>query len=215
MNTNEHLFYTPALSTFTDAMYRDFEPELMELIHESPLRDGVNPTVGKEIGRVLMFFVSLTGAKRILDLGTCVGVSSICMARAAGADAHITTVDHRADLIEEAKTNFTRFGVEGRIETIVGDVKHVVPALNDMFDIIVQDSAKKLYVELLPHCIRLLKPGGLLITDDVLFSEIVFPAHIKGITEAVAEYNRQIREHQELESIFIPLGDGLIVSRKK
>ncbi len=212
---NEHLFYTPTLTKFCSGFYHDFEDDLMRLIHESPLRDGVNPTVGKEIGRILMFFVSLTGAKRMLDLGTCVGVSAILLARAGGKDAYITTIDHRADLIEEAKVNFLHYGVADRIEAVAGDVKDVVPTLKGPFDLIVQDSAKKLYKELLPYLVDLLAPGGLLITDDVLFSEVTFPAHIKGMNTAVAEFNADVRAHPLLESIFIPVGDGLIVSRKK
>ena len=111
--------------------------------------------------------------KRILELGTAVGFSSILMYEAAGTEPEIVTIERDEKMIELAKVNLEKFDLTDKIKIEEGDCLEVLERLNEPFDLIFMDAGKGHYNHFLPHCLRLLKDDGIIIADNVLFRGMV------------------------------------------
>jgi len=119
-----------------------------------------------------------------------------------------------------ARENFARAGVADRANVIVGDVQRMLAKVSGPFDLIFQDGDKQLYTPLLDRLVALLRPGGLLVTDNVLWDGEVVPGFKKPTrnaddTRAIAEYNQRINEHPQLITAIVPLRDGVAISVKR
>lgn len=208
-----NLYYTPELLDFLKS-YTSFPVEGLEklLDHEN----GVNPSVGQETGSFLWLLASISRPARILEMGTCQGVSSIILAGAC-PEAEITTIEIRPELADRARANFRKFGVEKRITLLVGDMMEIVPSLSEEepFDMIFLDAAKKQYPRLFPLLLSRLAPGGVWVTDDIFLEMARFPGHIKGINTALHRFNTMTFQEKSLQTVMVPLAHGLLVCRKK
>ena len=211
------IYYKEPLLKIVDSFYENcIDNEIINLINESVRRDGVNPTISADIAKVLSFFVKIAKPKKILELGTSLGVSATIFAKESSDDAIVYTIENDSELLGEALNNFERFGVDKKVIPILGDIRFVVPEKfkDSKFDFIFQDASKKLYYELFPLLSDMLNIGGYLITDDVLFSEALFPEYLSDIPKYVAKFNETIKKDSRFDSILIPLGDGIMISRK-
>jgi len=166
-----------------------------------------------EVARLICLLIRLTGAKKVLELGTCIGYSGIWLAESLKTTSgKLTTIDYDPKLIAEAKENFKKAGVTKYIELIEADITDTLPKFADnSFDIVVQDAKKSLYPSLLEDCIRIVRPGGLIIADDALY-------RAKGITEKLSahthRYNEMVFGDKRLYSTMVNAGDGLTISIK-
>jgi predicted O-methyltransferase YrrM len=185
-------------------------------------RDGEQqglPLVDAEVGALLRVLALAIGATRILEIGTCIGYSGIWLARALPTDGMLITMEMDEDRARLAKTNFTKAGVNDRVSILVGDAQLKIAKVAGPFDLIFQDGAKPLYLTLLDPLVRLLRPGGLLVTDNVLWDGKVVPGfhtadHADADTRAIAEYNERINTHPQLLTSIVPLRDGVAISLK-
>jgi predicted O-methyltransferase YrrM len=178
------------------------------------------PLVDAEVGALLRVLASAIGATRILEIGTCIGYSGIWLARALPADGMLFTMEMDEDRARLAKANFAKAGVSDRVSVMVGDAQLKILKVAGPFDLIFQDGAKSLYNTLLDPLVRLLRPGGLLVTDNVLWDGKVVPGfhpteHADADTRAIAEYNERINTHPDLLTSIVPLRDGVAISLKK
>jgi predicted O-methyltransferase YrrM len=163
--------------------------------------------------RLLSFLVATIRAKRILEIGTAIGYSTIWLARAAQRHGgHVTTIEISERLAEEAQKNIERAGLMEAVTILIGDAERIVPRLTDPFDLIFQDGEKGLYPRLLSDCLRLLRKGGLLVADDALFPVMEVG---EAWAEAVHRYNEMVFAHPDLESVILPVDDGVTVSLKR
>ncbi|MEI6093186.1 MAG: O-methyltransferase [bacterium] len=166
-----------------------------------------------EVAKVICLMTRLTGAKRVLELGTCIGYSGIWIAESLKeTGGKLITIDYDEILIKEARSNFEKAGVSDFVEMIEGNILNEIKKLeNNSFDIVIQDAKKSLYPELLEDCIRLTKKGGLIIADDTLYRP-------KGVTEKLSahthKYNEMIFSDKRLYSTIINAGDGITLSLK-
>ena len=186
-------------------------------------RDGEQqglPLVDAEVGALLRVLALAIGATRILEIGTCIGYSGIWLARALPTDGMLFTMEMDDDRARLAKANFAKAGVSDRVSIMVGDAQLKIAKVAGPFDLIFQDGAKPLYLTLLDPLVQLLRPGGLLVTDNVLWDGKVVPgfhttAHADADTRAIAEYNERINTHPQLLTSIVPLRDGVAISLKK
>jgi predicted O-methyltransferase YrrM len=161
------------------------------------------------------------GARRILEIGTAIGYSGIWLAGALPDDGMLFTMEKSPDRARVARANFERAGLARRVGVIVGDAEVTIAKVSGPFDLIFQDGAKGLYGPLLDKLVALLRPGGLLVTDNVLWSgEVVpgfvsTPTHDAGDTRAIAEYNERLNGHPDLVTATVPLRDGVSISVKR
>ena len=164
-----------------------------------------------EVAKIICLLIRLSNAKKVLELGTCIGYSGIWMAEALRhTGGKLTTIDYDEILIKEAKANFLKAGVTELVDFIEGDILKVIEKFDDAsFDILIQDSKKSLYPELIEQCLRVTKKGGLIIADDTLYRP-------KGITEKLSahvhKYNQMVFANKDLYSTIINAGDGITIS---
>jgi predicted O-methyltransferase YrrM len=179
------------------------------------------PLVDAEVGALLRVLVLATRATRVLEIGTAIGYSGIWMAGALPADGMLVTMEFDEQRVRRARENFERAGLSGRVNVVSGDAQRMLHKMSGPFDLIFQDGDKKHYGPMLETLIGLLRPGGLLVTDNVLWNgEVVpgFPAtrHSDSAdAAAIATYNEQIHNHPRLVTSLVPLRDGVAISAKR
>ena len=179
------------------------------------------PLIDAEVGALLRILVASTGAKRVLEIGTAVGYSGIWMAAALPADGMLLTMEKDPERVRIARENFTRAGVASRVNVMTGDAGLLVNKVAGPFDLIFQDGHKPLYVPMLDRLVSILRPGGLLVTDNVLWDGEVVPGFITtprrdpADTAAIAEYNRRLSHDPRLLTSIVPLRDGVAISLKR
>jgi predicted O-methyltransferase YrrM len=179
------------------------------------------PLVDAEVGALLRVLAVSIGARRILEIGTAIGYSGIWLAGMLPPDGSLLTMEMSEDRARTAKQNFERAGLGDCVSVIVGDAQLKLAKVSGPFDLIFQDGDKRLYVPLLDRLVALLRPGGLLITDNVLWDGEVVPGLVRTPkreaedTRAIAEYNERLNIHPQLITATIPLRDGVAISVKR
>lgn len=187
-------------------------PLLERIEKEHHERQDIQPCVGPEAGRYLSLMIRSLYAKRVLELGTCLGYASIWMGEALKTTGGtLTSVELNKSLFDEAVKNIREAGLNEQVRLIHGDAREVIRDIEGPFDLILQDADKSLYPELLEDCIRLTRPGGLIVADDALFKPMGIPAKF---SDPVHRYVTLAFDDPRLYSVLLPLGDGLLVSTK-
>jgi predicted O-methyltransferase YrrM len=172
------------------------------------------PIIGPGCGRLLYLLAQISGAKRMFEMGSAIGYSTIWLARGAGANAEIYYTDGDPENARRARENFRRGGVEDRIQLLVGDALQLIDSVPGAFDLIFIDVDKHLYPEALRKAGPRLRNGGLLITDNVLWYGRV-PSRAKDArTRSIQQFNKMIYSSSELFPVIVPLRDGVAVCRK-
>ncbi len=179
------------------------------------------PLVDAEVGALLRVMAIAAGASRVLEIGTAIGYSGIWLAGALPPGGMLLTMEVSEERARDARENFARAGVSDRVSVIVGDARLKIAKVSGPFDLIFQDGDKKLYAPLLDRLVAQLRPGGLLITDNVLWDGEVVPGFVAtprrdaADTRAIAEYNERVASHPELVTTIVPLRDGVSISVKR
>src|SRR5277367_4868408 len=172
------------------------------------------PIIGPECGRLLDLLTQISGAKRIFEIGSAIGYSAIWFARAAGPQAEIYFTDSDPKNAEMARENFKKAGISDRIRILLGDAVDLIDTVSGEFDIILIDVFKHQYPAALKKSLPRLKHGGLLITDNVLWSGKVTEAPKDDQTRGVIEFNSMVYSSKELFPVIVPLRDGVAICRK-
>ena len=195
--------------------------EVLEKIEEQAHIDNV-PIIRKEMESFLMVMLYIKKPKRILELGTAVGYSAILMSECIDEGGKITTIENYEKRIVEAKKNIELSGKGQVIELLEGDATEVMKTLpSQQFDFVFMDAAKAQYIYFLPEVLRLMKKGAVLITDNVLQegdlieSRFVVERRDRTIHKRMREYLEVVKNHEELETSIVPIGDGITISVKK
>ncbi|HSY57963.1 MAG TPA: O-methyltransferase [Terriglobales bacterium] len=172
------------------------------------------PIIGPACGRLLYLLAQISGAKRIFEMGSAIGYSTIWFAQAAGPGAEIYYTDGDPKNAERAQENFRRAGVEDRIHILVGDALSHFDETEGQFDLILIDINKHEYPAALQKAIPRLRSGGLLVTDNVLWSGRVTAKSKDVRTRAIQQFNQMIYSSKDLFPAIVPLRDGVAVCRK-
>lgn len=172
------------------------------------------PIVGPAVGRLLALLVEISGAKRIFEMGSAIGYSTIWLARAAGRGADVYYTDGSSDNARRALAYFRRAGVASRIDILVGDAVALIASVPGKFDLIFNDVDKHQYPAVFRMALPRLRRGGLLVADNTLWSGHVARKATDPATRGIQEFNRLIYSSRELLPVIIPLRDGVAVCRK-
>ncbi len=178
---------------------------------------GVAP-IGPGGGAALRFLASVLDARAVVEIGTGTGVSGLWLLRGMRADGVLTTVDIEAEHQRLARQSFTEAGIPSqRARTISGAALDVLPRLTDgHYDLVFCDGDKTEYSAYLREALRLLRPGGVVAFDNALWHDrVADPAQRDEETVAIRELGRQVAEHDDLVSVLLPVGDGLLVAKKE
>ncbi len=179
-------------------------------------------------GQLLRMLVQITGAKRILELGTFTGYSAICLASALPEDGHLDTLELNDELEDLILGGFEKAGVEDKIDLLIGDCKETLLQLREklglpdgktdmLYDIVYIDANKREYCEYYDLVFDMIRPGGLILADNVIWDGKVCqdPLPQDKQTQSIVRFNDMVSADPRVESVIIPLRDGLNVIRKK
>ncbi len=179
------------------------------------------PIIRKEMQSLLRTLLTLCRPQRILEVGTAIGFSALLMSEYAPQECHITTIEKYEKRIPLAKENFKKAGKEDAITLLEGDAVDILKNLKEPFDFIFMDAAKGQYLYFLPDILRLLKPGGLLVSDnvlqdgDIIESRFAVTRRNRTIHSRMRDYLYELKHHPQLETSILPVGDGVTLSVKK
>lgn len=178
------------------------------------------PIVQPETAKLLETLMCLKRPTRILEVGCAIGYSAILMAQYLEDGGSITTLEWDADVAEIARGNIEKAGLSDKITVICNDAKEVLPTLTGEYDVIFLDGPKAHYIYMLNDCIRLLKKGGMLISDNILYKGMIADdEHVIRRKITIVKRLRRFISAQmqrgELETVILPLGDGVTVAVKK
>ncbi len=182
-------------------------------------KNGV-PIVQKETARLLEFMVNVKKPKKILELGTAIGYSSILMELAAGNNVEITTIERDDKMVEYATENIKNAGLSDRITILHGECLEILETLNDEYDLIFMDAGKGHYSHFLPHCIRMLAKDGMIIADNVLFRGMVACKDLMirrkiTIVKRMKNYMETVSQDESLLTTVLPMGDGIALTVRR
>lgn len=202
---------------------RNLLPQRDELLREMEQYAQENHVsiVEPEVGQLLQLLVSLKNPQSILEIGTAIGYSTIFMARALKKkEAQITTIEILPNRLEIARKNFKKANVLDKINIINGDAKDIVPSLEGSYDFIFWDAAKGQYPLFLELADKLLKPGGLIVADNVLLNGWVIDLNYperrkKTMVYRMRSFLEELNSHKDIISSIIPLGDGVALIYRK
>ena len=206
------------MTAFIDSLDRG-NPAFLDEIEKYAVREQV-PVIRKSMQSLLKFILAYAKPRSILEVGTAIGFSALLMSEYAPSDCAITTIEKYEKRIPVARENFRRAGREDRIKLLEGDAMELLPALEGGFDLIFMDAAKGQYIHFLPEILRRLKPGGLLISDNVLQegdvaqSRFAVTRRNRTIHARMREYLYQLKHHPQLETVILPVGDGVTLSTR-
>jgi predicted O-methyltransferase YrrM len=207
-----------AIERYLAGLNSAIDSVLAEIAHNNQERK--LPLVDAEVGALLRVLATAIGAKNILEVGTAIGYSGIWLAGSLPAGGMLMTLELDPERAREARENFERAGLADRTSVIVGDAARMIAKVAGPFDLVFQDGDKKLYSPLLDRLVALLRPGGLLVTDNVLWSGTVAPGFAAADandenTAAIAAYNERVASHPQLLTAIVPLRDGVSISVKR
>ncbi|MGD8453029.1 MAG: class I SAM-dependent methyltransferase [Phycisphaerae bacterium] len=174
------------------------------------------PPLGLLAAGLVTVVASTVRPRRMLEVGTSLGHGAIALGRAAQSwDGHLTTVEIDADIASRARANVTAAGLADTVTVVHADAREYVASVNEPYGLIIQDADKELYEPMLPQLVALLEPGGVLISDDVLFPVYDLPESARHWAAAIDAYNRALRDHPALATTWLPIGCGLAVSVRR
>lgn len=193
--------------------------EFLDELEQEAKRDYV-PIIRKDMQNLLRFLLRLKRPCKILEVGTAVGFSALLMAEVTFEECQITTIENYEKRIPIARKNFKKAGIEHRITLLEGDAAVILKELDESYDFIFMDAAKGQYLNFLPELLRLLAEDGMLVSDNVLQdgdlmeSRYAVTRRNRTIHSRMREYLHALKHNPELETVILPVGDGVTVSIK-
>ena len=193
------------------------EPQILQELTKETWQRVLNPRMlsGAFQGRILSMISKIINPKFILEIGTYTGYSAICIAEGISNEATIDTIDKNEELEDIQNKYFKKSGFRDQIKQHIGNALEIIPTLDKKFDLVFIDADKSNYCNYFNLVIGKMKKGGIILSDNVLWSgKVVEKLDKKDIdTKALLEYNSLLNSDQRVETVLLPIRDGLSVSR--
>ena len=179
------------------------------------------PVIRREMQSFLKVLLSIHRPLRVLEVGTAIGFSTLLFCEYGPKDMKITTIEKYEKRLPIARENFKRAGREDQITLLEGDATEILKTLTEPYDLIFMDAAKGQYIRFLPDVLRLMKPGSVLISDNVLQDGDIIESHYaverrnRTIYKRMREYLYELKHNELLTTSILPLGDGVTISVRK
>jgi predicted O-methyltransferase YrrM len=193
------------------------EPAHLEQLTRETYQKILQPRMlsGPYQGRVLSMISKLVNPKAILEIGTFTGYSALCLAEGLQKDGVLHTIDIKEELVDFQRKHFDASAFAKAIHQHLGQALDIIPSLDTKFDLVFIDADKRNYINYFHTIIDKMNSGGIILSDNVLWSgKVVEPLNEKDIdTKILLEYNRLLNEDHRIETVLLPIRDGLTVSR--
>lgn len=195
------------------------EPELLQQLNKETWQKILNPRMlsGAYQGRLLAMISKLIHPVKILEIGTYTGYSALCLAEGLQNSGTLFTIDKNEELEDFSKSYFDKSPHKNQIKQFVGNALEIIPTLNEKFDLVFIDADKSNYVNYFNLIIDKMNPGGVILSDNVLWSGKVAeePNPKDEDTKALKKYNALLNSDERIETVLLPIRDGLTISRVK
>lgn len=197
----------------------DFEDDvLIELTRKTNLNILMPRMLSGHLqGKLLEFISKIIKPKKILELGTFTGYSTICLSKGLAENGTITTIEINDELEDIILEYFEKAGIQNKVNLIFGDALEIIPALDNDFDLVFIDADKRSYIDYYKSVIDKVKSGGVIIADNIFWSGKVLEEVQKNdyYTKGILEFNEFVKNDSLVEKFALPLRDGLFLIRKK
>jgi predicted O-methyltransferase YrrM len=195
------------------------EPKILKELSRETWQKVLNPRMlsGAFQGRILSMITKLVQPKNILEIGTYTGYSALCLAEGISSEGKIITIDKNEELETLQNKYFEKSGYRNQIEQHVGNALEIIPTIDKKFDLVFIDADKSNYINYFHLIIDKMNSGGIILSDNVLWSgKVVEKLDAKDKdTKVLLEYNKLLNEDSRIETVLLPIRDGLTISRVK
>lgn len=194
------------------------EPKLLQKLTRETYQKILQPRMlsGHFQGRILSILSKIINPKNILEIGTYTGYSALCLAEGMQGDGELHTIDVNEELVDFQRKYFDKSNYGSQIHQHLGNALELIPALDKTFDLIFIDADKDNYPNYFEIVMNKLNPGGIILSDNVLWSgKVLEELNPKDTsTKALLEYNKMLKDDPRVETVLLPIRDGLTISRK-
>ncbi len=195
------------------------EPELLQQLNKETWQKVLNPRMlsGAFQGRVLSMISKLIHPENILEIGTYTGYSALCLAEGMQKSGTLFTIDKNEELESFSKKYFDRSAYKNQIKQLVGNALEIIPTIDKKFDLVFIDADKANYTNYFNLIIDKMNKGGVILSDNVLWSgKVIEKLNPKDVdTKALIAYNKLLNSDDRIETVLLPIRDGLTISRVK
>jgi len=209
-------FISEALEDYA-ANHSENEPALLAALNKETHQKILQPRMlsGHFQGRVLSMISKLVNPKHILEIGTYTGYAALCLAEGLQADGTLDTIDNNEELYDFQKKYFNKSDWSGQITQHLGNALEIIPTLGKKFDLVFIDADKENYINYFHIVVPMMNRGGIILSDNVLWSgKVLEPVKANDkSTKILLEYNQLLKDDPRVETVLLPIRDGLTVSR--
>ena len=192
--------------------------DMIDSIKQKALEENI-PIIMDDTLEVVDKLLTEIKPTRILEIGTAVGYSAICFSKYLQPNGKIDTIERDADRVAEARINISKVGLEDKINIYEGDAVEILPTLNEKYDVVFIDAAKGKYPFFLQQALRMIKPNGVILADNILYKGYVMSDYNKHkqrtAVRNLREYVKEVTENPNIETEILEVGDGLAISKIK
>lgn len=193
------------------------EPELLQRLNKETFQKVLSPRMlsGHFQGRMLSMISKMIQPKYILEIGTYTGYSALCLAEGLAENGELHTIDINEELVDFQKKYFDQSPYSDQIIPHLGKALEIIPSLDFTFDLVFIDADKENYPNYIEIILPKMRKGGVILSDNVLWSgKVTEPVKEKDrVTKILKEYNERLNNHPRLETLMLPIRDGLTLSR--
>lgn len=210
-------FLDPALKAYAER-FTSPEPELLAALNRETNLKVLYPRMlsGHVQGRILSMFSHMLRPRRVLEIGTYTGYSAICFAEGLAPDGKVITIDINAELGGIIDKYVQQAGLEEKIDFRVGDAREIIPTIDEEIDMVFIDADKQNYIHYFDLVLPKLRPGGIILADNVLWSgRVLDPKENDKETTGLRNFAVHVSNNDQVEHILMPVRDGIMVIRKK
>jgi predicted O-methyltransferase YrrM len=195
------------------------EPQILQELYTETWQKMVNPrmTSGHYQGRILSMLSKLIQPKAILEIGTYTGYATLCLAEGLNENGIIHTIDRNEELYDFQSAYFSKSNYANQIKQHLGNALDIISTIDNKFDLVFIDADKINYGNYFDLVIEKMNQGGIILSDNVLWSgKVIEPLQKKDVdTRAILAYNKKLKEDKRIETVILPIRDGLTISRVK
>jgi len=200
-------------------LHSENEPELLAQLNKETYQKILNPRMlsGHFQGRVLSMLSKIIHPTNILEIGTYTGYATLCLAEGLAENGTIDTLDIEEELVDFQRKYFDKSQWSNQITQHLGDALEIIPTLNKKYDLVFIDADKENYINYFHLILPMMNKGGIILSDNVLWSgKVLEEVNPKDITtKIILEYNQLLKDDPRIETVLLPIRDGLTVSRVK
>lgn len=205
----------PQIHAYAEEMTSPESKNIEKLVASSGKElEHIDMLSGKLVGELLKILIRISGAKRVLEIGTFTGYSALMMAEALPDDGELITMEFNSKFYELAEKHFKEFDTAHKIRLIQGDARELIDELEGEFDLVFLDADKISYPLYYENSLKKIKPGGMLVADNVLWGGTVLN-HAEPKARALHIFNERVARDERVEQVLLPLRDGLTLLLKK